>query len=280
MQSAEPYLSLAISMHTFIISWPGFEAKAREIEEHISQQPGKVNVIHSRGDSGDFEVPPHWVILPNDAFYGAKFFKSLELCSGEIMLQIQADAHCDDWPEVIRRCRLAFGGNPDLGLWAPLVDWTPWSIARTFLEKPKKGLPVRVSMVDGIVWALGVKTLERMKQIDFSMNPLGRGIDLAAASFAMAHGFDAVVDPRVKVAHPRGSGSSETDANQQLEIFLAQLSAPERLARQAIQKLQGERIRREKQSLSYIANKLFRRILDPLYKGFKSIPKAPGKKLK
>lgn len=279
MQSGESSLSLEISMHTFIISWPGFEAKALEIEKQLSQQPGKVHVIHSLGDSRDFEVPPHWVILRNEAFYGAKFLKSLELCSSDVMLQIQADAHCDNWPEIIRSCRLAFAENPDLGLWAPLVDWTPWSIARTSLAKPKKGIPVRVSMVDGIVWALGVKTLQRMRQIDFSMNPLGRGIDLAAASFAMAHGLDAVVDPRVKVAHPRGSGYSESDANHQLEIFLAQLNAPEKLAREAIQKLQGERIRREKQSLSYIADKLFRRIFDPLYRRFKSIPKVAGKKL-
>jgi hypothetical protein len=154
MHVGDSNVSLKIAIHSFIISWPGFEEKALEIEKLLSQQAGNVHVIHSRGDSSDFEIPAHWVILPNEAFYGAKFSKSLELCSSDVMLQIQADAHSDDWPEIIHRCHLAFAENHDLGLWAPLVDWTPWSLARTSLEKPQKDSPVRVSMVDGIVWAL------------------------------------------------------------------------------------------------------------------------------
>ena len=268
-----------ISLHTFIISWPGFEAKASKIEHSLPPRIGKVHVIHSPGNSSDFEIPPHWVVLPDDSFYGAKFLKSLELCSSDVMLQIQADADSVDWPEVIRQCQSAFAENHDLGLWAPLVDWTPWSLSRTSLDRQKKDSPQRVSMVDGIVWALGTKTLRRLRELDFSVNPLGRGIDLAAASFVMANGQHAIVDPRVRVTHPRGSGYSEADANHQLHVFLTQLNSLERVALHAIQELQVKRVQREKRSPAYIANKLFRKVFDPLYKVLSAFPKISPKRL-
>lgn len=134
-------------------------------------------------------------------------------------------------------------------------------------------------MVDGIVWALGTRTLDRLRELDFSTNPFGRGIDLAAASFVMAQGFDAVVDPIVRVSHPRGSGYSEADANNQLHVFLAQLNPAEKLAKEAIEKLQRERLQREKRSPLYLARKFFRMVSDPLYRRFRAIPSMFAKKL-
>ena len=126
-------------------------------------------------------------------------------------------------------------------------------------------------MVDGIVWALGVRAQNRMRELDYSVNPLGRGIDLAAASFAMAHGLMAVVDSNIKVTHPRGSGYSETEANAQLHVFLDQLDSSEKLARDAIQKLQTARIREEKRALLYLSNRFYRGVSDPLYRVLKSL---------
>jgi hypothetical protein len=160
MHGIESELSQSVSIHTFIISWPGFGAKALKIENSLSQRTGKVQVIHSPGDSSDFEAPPHWVILPNEAFYGAKFVKSLELCASDVMLQIQADAHCDNWADIAESCESAFADNQDLGLWAPLVDWTPWSLARTSLEKPKKPPP------RGFQWWTGLSGLSAPKPLN------------------------------------------------------------------------------------------------------------------
>ena len=195
------------------------------------------------------------------------------------MLQIQADAHCDDWPGLVQKCQEAYATTHDLGLWAPLVYWTPWTLSRTSLERTKNHVAHRVSMVDGIVWALGAKTVHRMRELDYSINPLGRGIDLAAASFAMAHGLPVVVDSSVRVKHPRGSGYSEAEANNQLRVFLNQLDSAEKLAHEAIQNLQIERIKREKKSFSHLANRLYRHVSNPLYRSLRPLLRAFGKEL-
>ena len=270
IQNIQQSVDSKISLDIFIISWPGYESRALEIENSMSEIDGKVHVIYSHG-AVDFKPPPHWVVLSDDAFYGAKFLKSLELCSGDVMLQIQADADCGDWPGVVEKCQSAFAKMPDLGLWAPLVDWTPWSLSMTSLNKGERGTRHRVSMVDGIVWALGVRAQHRMRELDYSVNRFGRGIDLAAASFAMAHSLMVVVDSDIKVTHPRGSGYSETEANAQLQVFLDQLDSSEKLAQDVIQKLHAARIREEKRTLHYRANQLYRGMSDPLYRLLKSL---------
>ena len=53
------------SLHTFVISWPGFHDKAALIEKGVG---GDVSVLNS--DAGAHE--PHWVLQPRDAFYSAR----------------------------------------------------------------------------------------------------------------------------------------------------------------------------------------------------------------
>jgi hypothetical protein len=237
------------TLHTFILSWPGFEEKARVLELAVTGATDHLTVIHSLTGPSTASVPDHWVVLPDGAYYGVKFKKSLGLCVGDVMVHIQADVQCEEWPRVLSQCKQAFVANPDLALWAPLVWWTPWSLQRTTLESSKKKPVHRVTMVDGIVWALGVVTRQRLEELDYSNNPLGRGIELAAAAFARAEGFLALVDSTISVLHPKGSGYSEAEAARQLNLFLDQLSEPEQEARRFIERIQWERLRREKNAM-------------------------------
>lgn len=237
------------TVHTFILSWPGFEEKARALELAVAGATDHLSVIHSLTGPSRAEIPDHWVVLPDGAYYGVKFEKSLELCEGDVMLHIQADVECDEWPRFLEECTKAFASRSDLALFAPLVDWTPWSLARTTLERSPKKPVHRVSMVDGIVWAMGPATLERLRHLDYTTNPLGRGIELAAAAFARANGYVALVDATIAVSHPQGSGYSEADAAMQLSAFLEQLTEPERAARVFIERLHLTRLRRQKRAV-------------------------------
>ena len=46
---------------------------------------------------------------------------------GDIYLGIAGDAMHDNWPAVVDLCRDRFTKYPNLGIWAPDVDWTPHS---------------------------------------------------------------------------------------------------------------------------------------------------------
>jgi hypothetical protein len=121
-------------------------------------------------------------------------------------------------------------------------------------------------MVDGIVWALGVATRKRLAKFDYSANPLGRGIELAAAAFARAHGVVALVDSTIRVFHPRGSGYSEAEAGRQLNVFLEQLTEPEREARVFIEQVQLQRLRRHKRALVPLVRKSLGSVFDRVWK--------------
>jgi len=258
------------TVHTFILSWPGFEEKARVLELAVAGATDHLSVIHSLTGPSDATIPDHWIVLPDGAYYGVKFEKSLELCEADVMLHIQADVECDEWPRFLAECRNAFASHPDLALFAPLVDWTPWSLERTTLEWSQKKRVHRVSMVDGIVWAIGPATLQRLRHLDYTTNPLGRGIELAAAAFARAHGQLALVDATIKVSHPQGSGYSEADAARQLNAFLEQLTEPEKAARVFIERLHLKRLRRQKRAFLPLVRKT-------LGAGFDRIAKRVGR---
>lgn len=254
------------NVQVIVLSWPGVEENAFQIESSLRQIPANVAVIHSLTGVSKFSAPDNWIVLPDGSYYGIKFEESLNLCRQPIMLHIQADATSTDWVATVESCAKAFSESPDLGLWAPLVDYTPWTLARTTLEKKPRVGQNRVSMIDGIVWAIGHEVLTRLRQLDYQSNPLGRGIELAAAAMCHSWNLEVVVDSRLRVEHPRGSGYSETEAAIQLEIFLSQLSAEEQEARRWIEQRHIRAIRAEKRTMRRILSKTARAILDPVYK--------------
>ena len=251
-----------------MLSWPGFEENALRIERSLAPFFPRVNVIHSLTGVSAFPLPANWIVLPDGSYYGRKFEESLRIANEGHMLHIQADADFEDWQALVRSCEFAFSDIARLGLWAPLVDYTPWSLSRTVLEKrPQQGLN-RVSMVDGIVWAISETVLARLRQFSFEGNPLGRGIELAAAAVSKTLSLDVVVDSRLKVCHPRGSGYSEAEAALQLHEFLQQLSPGEKLCLKWIEDFQVLRIAKEKRTLKNAYSQVLKKFLDPIYRQY------------
>lgn len=262
------------TLHIFVLSWPGYESQALRIEKNLCKVFPHVHVIHSLTGASEFSVPAHWIVLPDGYYYGRKFEESLKIAHEGHMLHIQADADSDDWEGLVRSCEDAFFSDPRLGLWSPMVDYTPWSLRRTVLEKLAQPGLNRVSMVDGIVWAISETVLTRLRQFSFDMNPLGRGIEVAAAAVSRDLGLNVIVDSSINVRHPRGSGYSEAEAARQLQEFLKQLSTSEQVGRKWIEDLQIMRIANEKRASKRVCSRIKMKLLDPIYKLHLRVTKA------
>lgn len=203
------------------------EVNARTIAAALVNQADHVTIIYSNGSEQDETGPGTWVRVPDDWFYGRKFRECLRLHRGGIMLQIQADAESDDWPDVVRRCRNAHIEHENLGVWGPELHYTPWNTALVRTGTLGTTSLALVAQTDGIVWSISGKVLDRLKQLDYDCNNLGWGIDWLAIACARANNLLVVRDLSIKVRHPITTSYSRDLAGQQMQAFLAQMTAQE-----------------------------------------------------
>ncbi len=125
------------------------------------------------------------------------------------------------------RVRQAFELNENIGVYAPVVDYSYFDLSRTLIAKMGgSGLSV-VALVDGIVFAISRPVADRLKQLKYDDNKYGWGILWAAVAYTYAHGLIAVLDENVTVSHPRSRGYDSAAANQRMIQFLQQLSLEE-----------------------------------------------------
>ena len=110
-----------------------------------------------------------------------------------------------------------------IGVWAPLVDWTPYDINKTFLANiPSTSLRI-VAQTDSIVFCLHQRVVERMKSANYENNTYGWGIDSMAIAFTFSNSMLAVVDTSISVEHPKFTGYPANIARGQWMEFLKQL---------------------------------------------------------
>ncbi|MCB7137050.1 hypothetical protein [Cellulosimicrobium marinum] len=218
----------------YIIAWTGREAAARAIAAALEPAVRSVTVVYSNQDGEPWDGPGEWVEVPDEWFYGPKFAATLRLHGqrdpGAVMLQVQADATCEDWPGLAARCAAVFATRDAVAVWAPDVSFTPLPLRLTGLADAGPDLH-HVALVDGIVWALSPDTVERLARHDYRANNVGWGIDWAAACFARSTGKEVLVDASLHVSHPPSRGYRTDDAEAQMERFLDQLDDAEQAAR-------------------------------------------------
>jgi len=215
-------------IHAFVISWSGQAENASAIEASVAGEVERLTVIHS-DEHDEAPLGARWRRVPNDWFYGRKFRQSLADFDGEVMLQITADAACADWPRLVRRCREGYRAIDRLGLWAPKVDHTYWTLDRTGVGRLGDSEICFVTMVDSIVWALSADVLERLRGLDYEVNNLGWGIERLAALHCHVTGRLVALDEGVEVRHPPGTGYSAEEATAQYQVFARQITLAERL---------------------------------------------------
>jgi hypothetical protein len=229
-----PSVEREVRIHAFVISWSGRDAAAAAIAQELAPHVEILTVIHSDSSGSPPLKTQGWEIVPDTHFYGMKFRRSLDLFSGDVMLQVQADTVCTDWAGLVAAARHTFAARPCVGVWSPDVNFTPMPARLTTLASAEG--PLRhVAIIDGIVWALSAAVCGRLAAFDYTRNNVGWGIDWAAATFAHASGHEVLVDTSITVAHPMSRGYATENALDQLEEFLEELDDHERAMRAMIQ---------------------------------------------
>lgn len=216
------------TIDAFIISWTGKEENARKIAAEVVDKVDRLFVIYSNATNTPTDGAGEWVQVPDAWFYGKKFEACLQRFSGDLMLQIQADASCDDWGRLIERCRTYFRERERLAVWAPEVDFTPWPLSRTTIIDAAPHLH-RVTQTDGIVWVLSQNVCQRLRQFDYDSNHFGWGMDWAAICYAYANGYEVLVDSSIKIDHPKTRGYEGNSAREQMHLFLSAMTLEERM---------------------------------------------------
>ena len=164
----------------------------------------------------------------NKLFWSDKFEACLDECAdNDIMLVIHADCNCDDWVEMLARCRSAFAHMKDMAIWAPRLTGTPWRLEGTRIQRIAGTKYSIVAHTDGIVFALDPALYPRMKQANYSDNLYGLGIDWLFMCAAHACGMIAITDEGVVVHHPISRGYSSKEAQAHMDTFMAQLREDE-----------------------------------------------------
>lgn len=216
-------------IHVFIIGWEGQLARARAIAGALEGEVAKLTIVYSNAAETDVEGPGEWVRVPNADFFGRKFRRCLDLFSGDIFLLIHADTDFHDWPALLRRCEEGFRAVPELGVWAPDFTYTPWLTGNVeILPVDRLAGLVSVAQTDGIVFAMPVPVIDRLRRLDYGANNMGWGIDYAAIAHARVTGRLVCRDTTLIVEHQRSRGYDPTEAIAQMQRFHAQLSDAER----------------------------------------------------
>ena len=218
-----------MKLHVVVISWTGKSDNARTIAAAVGGHADDATVVYSNADERDETGPGQWIRLPDSDFYGRKFAAAAQAAGDAALLLIHADTSFADWPGLVGRCRAAFARHADLGFWSPDFTNTPYRFNYVeMLPLPDGDGLVSVAQNDGIVFALSPAVVGRLRQLDFSQNNLGWGIDWAALAFCHANGLLVVRDPTLVVTHPKGSGYGTDAAAAQMRAFLGQLTFAER----------------------------------------------------
>jgi hypothetical protein len=217
------------SLHTFVISWSGKHDNAERIAKAVVPTSNSVTVIYSdpnRDLSIEFLCPS--IKRPNNFFFSDKFQACIDSCDADIILIIHADCHCDHWREIPERCKHTIEQNPDIGVWAPRIDFSDWRLERTEIAKiPDSSFSI-VAQTDGIVVGLTRQIVDRMRKVNLTNNVYGWGIDLLFNCYTYSIGKISVVDRSIFVRHPATTEYSTESAFAEQCEFVKQLTPAER----------------------------------------------------
>ncbi|WP_221793634.1 hypothetical protein [Aquisediminimonas sediminicola] len=210
-------------IHVFIISWRGQHDRAAHIAQCLSNRLNKISIVYSGPDSGAFDGLDCQRIYRDDRlFWSDKFRACLDHCAPqEIMLVIHADCACEDWGDLLRKCRNAHASLDNMAIWSPKMRGTPWRLEKTRMERINNSDWSIVAQTDGIVFSMIPAIAQRMREADYSLNFYGLGIDWLFICAAYARNKIAVLDESVLVHHQLSRGYSSREARAQKQVFLS-----------------------------------------------------------
>ena len=219
----------AMDFKIVVICWPGVEANAQHIAGVLTEAGHPVITLYSTKDGSERKGPGHWQQVGDDLYYGGKFLTMVTELSFDVLLQIHADAFCEDWPALVQRCRSLHFANKNIGIWSPTPDNSAWLNPHVTLATIGETGLLAVAQTDCIVWSMNKTVATRLKGLNLSKNNLGWGIDWAAISFCYCTGHLVLRDTRHHIRHQPGTGYMSAEAEQQMKVFLEDLTVQEKV---------------------------------------------------
>lgn len=202
----------------FIFNWRGHHANARVLEREIGKLT-RVQVINSDEEVRD--LYPHWVHLDESAYCAAQWNKAKQLFDGDILFHIQADAYFNQFKDLFASAVDLFEAWP-VGIYEPNVDYTLITFDTSKLEAVCNDL-YRVPCTDNTCWFIAGSVVREFSEIDTSLNKIGWGIPGVAAAISYLKGLICLRDYNFLVKHPKFTGYSIEEANQERLQYLATL---------------------------------------------------------
>lgn len=109
----------------------------------------------------------------------------------------------------------------NVGLYQPSTAWRGRSLPQSRCHWTGRMRPTNFQ--EGWFHLVRTDLLGRVCPIDLSLNRLGWGIDLALSHFARVDKLLVLVDDRIRVVHPGGSGYNREEAQRQMRAWHASL---------------------------------------------------------
>ena len=109
----------------------------------------------------------------------------------------------------------------NVGLYQPSTAWRGRSLPQSRCHWTGRMRPA--SFQEGWFHLVRLDLLGKVCPIDLSLNRLGWGIDLALSHYARVEGLLNLVDDRIRVVHPGGSGYNRDEALRQMRAWHASL---------------------------------------------------------
>lgn len=169
-----------------------------------------------------FKPTDHIIALPN-VFYSGQWNEALKLASGDVMLLINSDVQVPHPVKVMDRMMKFYRLYGKKGaLYAPNVDWTPWTYNFHMLEEIKGGYR-KVVATDSAIWSLRTELARKVGVIDLNVNRLGWGIEIVAAYYASKAAGYVVRDYNVKCLHPNHTAYDKGQAERQYHSMIQKM---------------------------------------------------------
>ena len=226
------YKNQTSGVHVFIISWPGHHENAMAIARQLIAHSSLVSVVYSDLDPNFNFVPEanvEFIKRPNTLYFGDKFKACLDHCKANHILLIHADCEYKDWVSLLKGYEHTITHYPDMAVWCPEIDETPWTQAKTGIGSID-GTPLEVlAMFDAIVFGLNTDIIERMRRVNYEENIYGWGIDWMIAAHVRTLNHLIIMDKSFRVHHKGGANYDMHEARLQMQTFLNQLTKQERL---------------------------------------------------
>jgi len=133
----------------------------------------------------------------------------------EALLFVSSDVEIDNPLGLVRRAERCLE-DKRIGVYAPSMETSDHLQMRT---GKNQGLRV-VVFVEGVIFAVRKKLIDRLCPVDPAVNRLGWALDVHLGYLALQSGLRSVVDDGIQIRHAPGRGYQDEEARQQAEKWL------------------------------------------------------------